>query len=479
MNVLIGLFNTESNGNIPTICRLNNYDIAFGEECIDKIQVRNVFEKEGINIIPSIYANAGGAGVIEENAFEYIESCFINCVKENIQDIDGIYLMLHGASFVEGIGSGDFHILKEIRKIVGPYLPIAVVCDPHGNLTKEYVESTQIIRSYRNSPHTDKNETYEKVAHSLCTLLKQREYIHSEYIKLPLILGGEQSVSADEPVKSINEYMDEMEKDPKILSASWHVGYIRHDCSEAGCGVVVVPKSKEYQDYAKKKVKELANYVWSKRHEFHYTGLTASPEEAMKMALEYPESPFVITDSGDNTTSGATGWNTYILNQVLQSKTNKSVLFVTIHDEKTFLNLLNTELNTNQSISLGVNYDEYSKTIDLNVAVKHSGKLCRFIKGKYDKKLGDGILVQIKNTNIDVIVSNTQQPIINTTELEYFGVDWTKYDIVVLKQGYIFPDFKKEAKGYVMSLTKGATPQDTASLEFKQIMRPMFPIDNI
>ena len=28
MNVLIGLFNTESNGNIPTICRLNNYDIA-------------------------------------------------------------------------------------------------------------------------------------------------------------------------------------------------------------------------------------------------------------------------------------------------------------------------------------------------------------------------------------------------------------------------------------------------------------------
>ena len=479
MNVLIGLFNTESNGNIPTICRLNNYDIAFGEECIDKIQVRNVFEKEGINIIPSIYANAGGAGVIEKNAFEYIESCFINCVKENIQDIDGIYLMLHGASFVEGIGSGDFHILKEIRKIVGPYLPIAVVCDPHGNLTKEYVESTQIIRSYRNSPHTDKNETYEKVAHSLCTLLKQREYIHSEYIKLPLILGGEQSVSADEPVKSINEYMDEMEKDPKILSASWHVGYIRHDCPEAGCGVVVVPKSKEYQDYAKQKVKELANYVWNKRHEFHYTGLTASPEEAMKMALEYPESPFVITDSGDNTTSGATGWNTYILNQVLQSKTNKSVLFVTIHDEKTFLNLLNTELNTNQSISLGVNYDEYSKTIDLNVAVKHSGKLCRFIKGKYDKKLGDGILVQIKNTNIDVIVSNTQQPIINTTELEYFGVDWTKYDIVVLKQGYIFPDFKKEAKGYVMSLTKGATPQDTASLEFKQIMRPMFPIDNI
>ena len=30
-----------------------------------------------------------------------------------------------------------------------------------------------------------------------------------------------------------------------------------------------------------------------------------------------------------------------------------------------------------------------------------------------------------------------------------------------------------------MSLTGGATPQDTASIPFKRIMRPMFPIDQI
>ena len=60
----------------------------------------------------------------------------------------------------------------------------------------------------------------------LCELVKARENIHAVYRKLPLILGGEQSVSTDEPVKSINQYMDELEKDPRIRSASWHVDYI-------------------------------------------------------------------------------------------------------------------------------------------------------------------------------------------------------------------------------------------------------------
>lgn len=36
MKVLIGLFNTESNGNIPNICKLSDYEIAFGDACIKK-----------------------------------------------------------------------------------------------------------------------------------------------------------------------------------------------------------------------------------------------------------------------------------------------------------------------------------------------------------------------------------------------------------------------------------------------------------
>jgi microcystin degradation protein MlrC len=59
------------------------------------------------------------------------------------------------------------------------------------------------------------------------------------------------------------------------------------------------------------------------------------------------------------------------------------------------------------------------------------------------------------------------------------GVSVDDYDVVVVKQGYIFPELKEAGKFCVMSLTNGATPQDTRIIPFKKIMRPMFPIDNI
>lgn len=64
-----------------------------------------------------------------------------------------------------------------------------------------------------------------------------------------------------------------------------HVGYIRHDCDVAGCGIVVVPQNTADQAYAETIADQLAETVWNKRHEFHYTGLTAHPDEALKMAL--------------------------------------------------------------------------------------------------------------------------------------------------------------------------------------------------
>lgn len=190
MKVLVGEFVTESNANIPTICTIKQYDIGLGEDCIQKMGIREVFERNDVTLIPSIYANAGAAGVVEKSAFTYIEHVFIDTLKKNLHEIDGIFLMLHGASEVEALGSGDHHILKELRKLAGPYLPIAIVCDPHGNLCKEYAESATILRSYRESPHTDADETMEKVAEMLCGLLKKRRNIHAVYRKLPLILGG-------------------------------------------------------------------------------------------------------------------------------------------------------------------------------------------------------------------------------------------------------------------------------------------------
>ena len=66
MKVLIGHFTTESNANIPSKNKITNYELAFGDELINRMKVREIFEKNGIEIIPSIYAGGGPSGVIEK-----------------------------------------------------------------------------------------------------------------------------------------------------------------------------------------------------------------------------------------------------------------------------------------------------------------------------------------------------------------------------------------------------------------------------
>ena len=476
MKVLIGEFITESNENIPRKNEITAYDIAFGEECVRKMHVGDIFAQAGIEVIPAVYAVSGASGVIKRHTFDYIEACFIRTVEEHLNEIDGIYMMLHGASEVEGLGSGEHHILAEVRKRVGPYVPIYVACDPHGNLCKEYVESAQVVRSYRESPHTDSIQTRRIVAGMLCEALKKRENIHAVYRKLPLILGGEQSVSADEPVKSINQYMDEMEKDPRICSASWHVGYIRHDTP------VVTPATAADQEYAEQAADALAAYVWDKRHEFHYTGLTAEPDKALEMAMAQEKGPVFITDSGDNVTSGATGWNTYILRQVLALKdTDKTFLFASICDPQCCRGLMEAEIGEERHITLGVGHDELSAPVELDVTVKSKGEIVRSgtTGSTIMKVFGHCVTAHVKETGIDIVVADSEKTFSAKIIYDRAHVDWNDYDITVVKQGYIFPELKEAAAFYVMSLTGGATPQNTKKLQFKCIQRPMYPIDEI
>ena len=446
------------------------------------MHVGDIFAQAGIEVIPAVYAVSGASGVIKRHTFDYIEACFIRTVEEHLNEIDGIYMMLHGASEVEGLGSGEHHILAEVRKRVGPYVPIYVACDPHGNLCKEYVESAQVVRSYRESPHTDSIQTRRIVAGMLCEALKKRENIHAVYRKLPLILGGEQSVSADEPVKSINQYMDEMEKDPRICSASWHVGYIRHDTPVAGCGIVVTPATAADQEYAEQAADALAAYVWDKRHEFHYTGLTAEPDKALEMAMAQEKGPVFITDSGDNVTSGATGWNTYILRQVLALKdTDKTFLFASICDPQCCRGLMEAEIGEERHITLGVGHDELSAPVELDVTVKSKGEIVRSgtTGSTIMKVFGHCVTAHVKETGIDIVVADSEKTFSAKIIYDRAHVDWNDYDITVVKQGYIFPELKEAAAFYVMSLTGGATPQNTKKLQFKRIQRPMYPIDEI
>ena len=116
---------------------------------------------------------------------------------------------------------------------------------------------------------------------------------------------------------------------------------------------------------------------------------------------------------------------------------------------------------------------------DRDVTVKAKGTLRGYMMHPHDADYGYAVTVTVEGLPIDIAVASTRQTMAEQHQFVGAGLDWDEYDVIVVKQGYIFPELKAKGKLSVMSLTLGATPQDTKLIPFKRIMRPMYPIDNI
>ncbi len=481
MKVLVGKFSSESNEHSRSFMTFEKFIFKYGEEMIDSMFVRDIFEEQGIELIPTISAIGHPHGPVTKDAFDFILSRFVQGVKEHLHEIDGIFLFLHGASKVmdlEGV-SAEHAIVNEIRKITGPYLPIALVMDPHGNLSDQLVNQVNILRCYRHSPHIDVKETYEFVARKFIELLNHRQNIHPVYYRVPIIIGGEKSVSFDEPMVSINKLCDEAEATGRVLSASFHIGYLRHDDDKLGCSVVVVPKTAKDTAFADEWAKKIRAFAYSKRHEFHYHGNVAEPQEAIEQVIHYPSSPCFLTDSGDNVGSGADGFNTYVLRQLMDATdlNNKTYLVAAIVDKKAYQYLYSKKIGEQVSFDLGEDYDDMSRKVHIEGFVVAHGLASTLYIGRED--IGSVITVQLKDKPIQVVV---EYDAIQYTDLNQFNLSGLKeedYDVFVVKEGYISDDYNKYGKYCVMSLTDGPTNQKSENLVFRRIQRPMFPYDDL
>ena len=89
---------------------------------------------------------------------------------------------------------------------------------------------------------------------------------------------------------------------------------------------------------------------------------------------------------------------------------------------------------------------------------------------------GACVTVQIVDSNIEIIITDTNHPFVEMEQYQAAGLSYNDFDLIVVKLGYAFPELVENGKLCIMSLTQGATLQDTSKLPFKLIMRPMIQL---
>jgi microcystin degradation protein MlrC len=286
--------------------------------------------------------------------------------------------------------------------------------------------------------------------------------------KMRLLKGGGMDVDFLSPMRSIFSRMSHMEKEPGVLSVSNFIVHIWLDDKELGWSTVAVTNGNKA--LADKLADELADLDWSVRAVQPPKANT--PDEAVEIAksswLARRFGTTVFCDSSDAVGAGAPGESTWILKAVM-NKAPELVSYIPISDASAASAAYAANLHSRVTLSVGGKLDK-----TYNMPVKFTGELIYKNKGMLGKT------AILKDRGIRLILTEHPDP---TYHPEYFtslGLSLWKADIVVVKNlfpfRYFFLLYNRKT---VNVISPGTTSIDVFSLKYRNITRPIYPLDNI
>ncbi len=458
MKIIVASFQCESNSKAKLHPQKHDFEYFKGEDIFKKLVVKEIFEENGFEVVPSIYAVALPSATVERDTYEYYKEQIIDTVKAN-PDAAGVYIFFHGSMEVEEIGSGELYLLKEIRKIVSKDCLIAISLDAHANITDELCDYADIISGFKTVPHIDQKECQQRSANALVYCLKNNVKPYAYMQRVPFLLKNDTLQTAYEPLKSLIEETVALEKEDDVFTANLFLGHCWIDAPNTSASTVVCATS---NSRAESVAKDLANKLWATRRDYKFLCEAELPEECVKRAIEGKENRIFITDSGDNTTAGAEGDTTGILRLFLKENPKKKTCVAGITD----FDIVNDFWDKKDGEEV------FLKKFDCVGRIKAHGEILGWTKEIIGRSL------TISFYNVDAVFTEYRSAFIEKGNFDKANVDLLGYEIVVVKLGYLFTELKPYADRELFALSDGASCVELARLNLKKILRPMFPLDD-
>jgi hypothetical protein len=126
--------------------------------------------QRGWALQPSAWAGASPSAHVTRDAFERVSAMMIDELR-SAGAVDAVYLDLHGAMVAEHIDDADGELLRRLRAVVGPDLPIVASLDFHANLSPQMAGLATALLSFRTYPHVDMAASGARAARCLHDLI--------------------------------------------------------------------------------------------------------------------------------------------------------------------------------------------------------------------------------------------------------------------------------------------------------------------
>jgi microcystin degradation protein MlrC len=264
----------------------------------------------------TIAATAGASGPVDQAVFDDICARLAARLRAAMP-LDGVFLALHGAATATVDRDPDGTMLRIVREIVGPDVPVLATLDLHCNVSWEMVRQADTLCGYITNPHVDMVERGVECAAVMRAMLGGMRP-HMAFVKLPFIPPATSQNTAGGPYADAIAF-GQRYLDHEVMNVSVVSGFSLGDTPKNGLSVMVTTRTDPRR--AQQVASEIGTWIWSTRQKW-ITNLT-SLEDATRMALDAGRDPsrpsLLFADVADNPGGGGRGNTTWILESFVRA----------------------------------------------------------------------------------------------------------------------------------------------------------------
>lgn len=444
MRIAVGGIHIECSTYNPVLNEEKDFRVTRGEELTNAPYFAFLKDYDA-EFLPTIHARAIAGGPVARSTYESLKAEFLERLKP-LLPLDGLYLAMHGAMYVEGMEDAEGDWITAARELVGPDCTVSASYDLHGNVSQRILDALDMYSTYRTAPHIDVEETMRRSVSMLVRSLKTGEKPMIVWAPIPVVLPGERTSTVDDPAKSLYAMLPEIDAMPGVWDASLMVGYVWADEPRAKACAIMTGTDRAVLE---REAKRVAQAYWDVREQFVFGCETGSIQECVDKAISSITAPVVLAESGDNPTGGGVGDRADVLAE-LMARDARGVIFAGIADRKATEACYSAGVEAELDLSIGASLDVVnSKPIRVQAKVRFLADTQDPIERQAVVLIGD----------IELVLSAKRRPYHNLADFTRLGLDPQGAKIIVVKSGYLSPELATIANPNLMALSPGVVDQ--------------------
>ena len=431
-------------------------------------------KRNGFELVPTVFASATPSGIVTKEAFNTILGGILDGVRA-AEPFDAVVLHLHGAGVSEEYMDIEGKVLLEVRKLAGDR-PVVATFDLHANYTDQMVENADLLIGYDTYPHIDGYERGVEAIDLTAKMLDGSLKPTLGFRQPPMLPALQVQFTGRYPMKRLIEEAHRMEELKGVESVTVAAGFPWSDIPEAGMSFIVA--TNDDQGLADRLACELHDMAWNMRRDFLVKPTPMG--EALRHVARAEKGPLVLADIGDNPGGGAPEDGTVVLRAILEEGLTGGVLAL-IWDPESVRVAIKAGVGEEVSLILG------GKTDDMHGGpIRVTGVVMNITDGKFtnlgpmgtgaESDLGETVVLDIGGN--DVIVTSKRVQPLDLGLYESQGIDIRGKRFVVVKSSVHYRAAHEPVASEIIELdTPGLTSPRLAGFKFKNIRRPIFPLD--